>query len=67
MDPDVFHGIDFAANADFILDQERDHFPCRTCGSRMPAIIEGPFCSDCPDREAFLAQREKRLAKGGVR
>jgi len=54
----------FAA-ADFRLDQLRDSFPCQTCGSLEPAIIEGAYCSDCKDEahEAFLETRVQRLAR----
>lgn len=56
---------DYLASADFLLDQERDHFPCRTCGSRMPTIIEGRFCCDCTgeNAEGYRATREARLAR----
>ena len=52
------------ALADFRLDELRDHFPCLTCGSPTPAIIEGRFCSDCKDadRQGFLDARVARLA-----
>lgn len=58
---DFEHDFDYLASADFKLDQERDHFPCRTCGSRMPAIIEGPYCSDCPDKGDEIRANAREL------
>ena len=60
-DDETTSGFDYLAHADWILDQLRDSSPCPTCGSRDPAIIEGRYCSDCPDRAAFEAQRAARL------
>jgi hypothetical protein len=53
------------ALADFRLDELRDSFPCFTCGSLMPSIIEGRFCSDCTgeNRQGFLDTRVVRLAR----
>lgn len=67
---DIYDGQspDLLANADFRLDQLRDSFPCRTCGSLEPAIIEGRFCCDCVggDAEAFQRTRAARLARQEV-
>lgn len=43
----------------------RSESPCWTCGSLMPAIIEGRYCCDCvgDDHQAFLDTREARLAR----
>jgi len=56
---------DILAGADWILAELRDSFPCQTCGSLEPAIIEGAYCCDCTDEahEAFLETRVKRLAR----
>jgi len=64
-DDDITSGFDPRAAADFRLDYYRDHFPCRTCGSLDPAIIEGAYCCDCKgaDHEAFLETRVQRLAR----
>ena len=62
------HAFDPYARADWILDQLRDSFSCRTCGSPDPAIIEGRFCCDCTgdNAEAFQRTRTARLAREAV-
>ena len=62
-DDETTSGFDPYFRADWILDQLRDSFPCRTCGSPDPAIIEGRFCCDCTgdDAEAFQRTRAVRL------
>ncbi len=61
------HWGDPMASWDFRRDELKDSSSCFTCGSPDPAIIEGRFCCDCPDRNAFLRAREDRLTREIVR
>jgi hypothetical protein len=47
----LVHG-DILAGGDWIRAELKDSSSCFTCGSLMPAIIEGRFCCDCEGENA---------------